>query len=435
MKKTYDLEIYQLGICGLQSPTDNVKPMDLSYIWGNFKINEKVNFKRLKEAINYCIEKNDGLRVKYCYKNGVLKQYFADYEPLELDIIDLQDELQIQELQEKILNTPLDMVENYLYKIQIYRLPNKHGGVIIKLNHSILDGWSIGLIAYEIVNKYIGKFIFPITGSYESYFGKKDKYEKDKKRVKIDRDFYENLFKDGIPDLAVFPQSKPVKESYSFESAEEKYLIDNAIVKSIKEYCKEHRISINRFLSASFCLLLSKISNSKKFCMAGMLSNRKSFIEKFTVGMFTQVYCYVVDCTNKPFIDFVKDVDRSISDAFKHRGFFSISGNDLKIINRFDPDRKVGFSTNSFIYQNVNLQTNKKDLKYEVTGDSSPTTMGSDIVVHVLDMESEDKFLITYDYPVEKYSKEDIDTYHAELINIINQVLKDDNIYLDDINI
>ena len=435
MKKTYYLQGYQLGTCGLKSPTDKTKPMDLSYIWGNFKINEKVDFDKLKEAINYCIEKNDGLRVKYCYEKGVLKQYFADYKPIDIEIIDLKDEAQIQDLQENFLNIPIDMIENYLYNIKMYRLPNGHGGVILKINHSAIDGWSIGLVAYEIINRYIGKFVFPITGAYEDYFEKKLKYESDYKRMKMDTDYYENLFKDGIPDLAVFPQSKPIKDTYSFESAEEKYIIDNAIIKKIKEYCKEKNTSINRFLNAAFCILLSKLSGSKKFCMCGMVSNRKSFIEKFTVGMFTQLYCYVVECPNITFTEFIKNVDKSISESFKHRGFFSIPGNDLKIINRYYPDRKVGFTTNSFIYQNINLKTDKKDLNYEITGDSSPTTMGSDIVVHAFDYESENKFEITYDYSVEKYDKEDIDTYNAELLDIINQILKNKDIYIDDINI
>lgn len=435
MKKTYDLQGYQLGLCGLQSPTDKTKPMELSYIWGNFKINEKVDFEKLKEAINYCIEKNDGLRVKYCYEKGALKQYFSEYKPLDIEIINLKDESQIQDLQNTFLNTPIDMIENYLFNIKMYRLPNEHGGVILKLDHSILDGWSIGLVAYEIINRYIGKFVFPITGSYEEYFEKKLKYESDYKRMKIDADYYENLFKDGIPDLAVFPQSKPIKDIYSFESAEEKYVIDNTIVKKIRKYCKEQNIAINRFLNAAYCILLNKLTGSKKFCMSGMVSNRKSFIEKFTVGMFTQIYCYVVEFSNISFTEFIRNIDKSIMESFKHRGFFSIPGNDLKIINRYYPDRRVGFTTNSFIYQNINLKTNKKDLNYEITGDSSPTTMGSDIVVHVFDYESENKFEITYDYMVEKYDREDIDTFNTELLNIINQILKNKDINIDDLKL
>jgi hypothetical protein len=85
-------------------------------------------------------------------------------------------------------------------------------------------------------------------------------------------------------------------------------------------------------------------------------------------------------------------------------------------------------------YQNLQIDTNKININFEIEGDNNPGTYGTDLVpIHVF--EHNDNVRIIYDYLLEKYSEKEIAAINNSIIDIIKQIGKDDNIYIDDIKI
>ena len=56
------------------------------------------------------------------------------------------------------------------------------------------------------------------------------------------------------------------------------------------------------------------------------------------------------------------------------------------------------------------------------------------VIIHILEQEN-NKITISYDYPSEKYSKEDIYNINQGIINIIKQVVKNKNISIQNIEV
>ena len=431
MEKKFEISPLQLALLGVFTPTD--KPSSLYYIWGNFKINEKVDFEKLNKSINYCIEKNESLRLKYCYEDGVLKQYFSEYEPVKIETVDLENESQIDELINKINSTPIDVIDNYLFNIKMYRLPNGNGGVIIKVDHTIADGWSLGLVGYEVVNHYLGKFVLPITGSYSEYLEKKNRYESSF-RMEIDEKYWKNIFKDGIPNSVTYPYSKPVNNQCSLICDKIKFDIDENVINNIKEYCKKHKLTTSKFYISIYALLLSKINNNRKFVFNSISANRKNIKERFTTGFLVSFTYFLVECQkNVKFYEFVNAMNNSVNQGYKHRDYWD--KHLAELVATLDPNMNTNLSPINFSYQNINMKTSKKDLDYEVTGDNSPTSGGLDMAIHVFDLESENKVQFIYDYLIDKYDESAMKTFNNQILDIIHQVLENDDIYIDDITV
>lgn len=432
MEKRYDVPFWQLLVIGLKSNTDTSKLHGGSHIWGNFKINEKVDFEKLNNSINHFIEKNDSIRTKFCYENGVIKQYFAKYEYTEFPIVDVNSDDEVSKIQKEMNEKFFEMVESYMFDIKMYRFPDGHGGVLLKVHHTIADGWSIGLAAYEVVNQYAGKFVYPITGSFGDYLNHRNTYEKSF-RLSLDKKYWEDLFSLGIPKAVTIPPSKQFNEKFSWNAKKFNYDLDEELINSIRKYCKENKITATNFFITCYTILISKVSNSRKFLMNSMCSNRKNFRERFTTGMFTAMTYFMVECPNMKFKELVKIVGNSMSAGYKHRDYIDRYMFDL--IKKFDPNRKDLFTNVTFSYQNLNIKIDKKDLDFEITGDNNPSTGGLDVAIHVFDLESSNKIQLIYDYLTEKYDEEDLMKVNRQVLEIITQVITNDEIYIDDINV
>lgn len=169
MKKKYNLTKAQLGVLYTFDESGNVVLTNKNFIWGHLKINQKVDFNRLKEAINYCFKKNDSIRIKLGLEDDKLLQYFEDYKEQNLEIVEVNTENDVKNLENEIINRPFEMFNSYLFQIVIYRYKNGFGGVILKLNHVIADGYTIGLLLYEVLGYYSKTQNKIISFSYLDY--------------------------------------------------------------------------------------------------------------------------------------------------------------------------------------------------------------------------------------------------------------------------
>lgn len=96
-------------------------------------------------------------------------QYFEDYEEQSLEIVEVNTENDVKNLENEIINRPFEMFNSYLFQIAIYRYKNGFGGVILKLNHVIADGYTMGLLLYEVLGYYSKTQNKIISFSYIDY--------------------------------------------------------------------------------------------------------------------------------------------------------------------------------------------------------------------------------------------------------------------------
>ena len=83
---------------------------NLNNIGGYVFIHDKVCFDDLEKALNLYVQRNSALRLRIGIENGVPKQYLADFEDFEIEIIDLNCHEEMEIFHQKLINTPFDFL-------------------------------------------------------------------------------------------------------------------------------------------------------------------------------------------------------------------------------------------------------------------------------------------------------------------------------------
>ena len=428
MNKKYNLTSSQFRVLFEFDDKGNIVFTNKNVIWGHLKINQEVDFNRLVKALNYCFKKNDNMRTKLCKENDKIYQYFEKYQKMNFEIVDVGTEDDVKKLLNDTINKPLEMFDSFLFNMVIYRYKNGFGGLIIKLNHVMGDGYTLGLVLYEVLSYLSGKRKMIIPFSYSNYIKSEEKYQFSRK-YKQDKLFWEEIFEKGVPDVAYIPTKK---ENFSYSKSNKLVIdIDDEIVKKVKKICKVNEVSDSTFYMSVYGLYVNKRTDLTNFFLSAANRNRKKIREMLTAGMMTKTAYCIVNIQNEKFSDFVKKMKISLKSCYQHMDYIY---NYLKELFKKYNDNRIIPSKVFVSYQNLQLNTDKMNINFEVEGDNNVGTYGFDVIsIHVFEYKG--KVKIIYDYLSEQYSKEEITNINNGIINIINQVSENNNILVQDINI
>ncbi|MBQ3407662.1 MAG: hypothetical protein IJH12_00460 [Clostridia bacterium] len=321
------------------------------------------------------------------------------------------------------------MFDSFLFHFVAYRYKNGQGGIIVKLHHIIADGYCLGLLLYKVFgyyNKSLTKFP---AFSYIDHIEADEKYPSSKK-YEQDKEFWNKIFEERIPDYAYIPSKK---ESYSLKLSDKaEFELDSNLVDLIKKYCKENKTSIYTFFTSIYSLYINKTTNLTNFFLSSVSQNRRNIKEKLTAGMYSITAYFNIKIHNQSFKEFTKENNATIFNEYKHMNFTEYY---LKELFRKNNDNRYVPSGIIMSYQDLSQFKNKINVNCELVGDSSGGTLGLDIfIIHILE-QMDNKIKISYDYLMEKYSKEDISNINKGIISIIEQVLNNGNVNIQDIQV
>lgn len=428
MKKKYNLTLPQMRVLVDFDESGNIVLTSKNVIWGHLKINQEVDFDRLKEALNYCFKKNDSMRIKLCEEDNKILQYFEDYQKQDFEIVDVSAENDVKNLENYIINKPLELFNSFLFHVAIYRYKNGFGGIILKLNHVIGDGYTLGLLLYEVLGYYSKKINKIISFSYLNFIKSEEKYPSSRKCIQ-DKKYWDKMFENGVPDIGYIPSNK---KNYSFTKGNKLiFEIDNDIIKIVKDYCKKNKISNSTFYMSIYAIYVYKKTNLTNFFLSAANRNRRKIREMLTPGILTKAAYFIVKIQDEKFVDFTKKMRLSLKSCYKHMDY--IYNYRSELFKEYNDNRVI--PSNVFLsYQNLQVDTDKMNINFEIDGDNNIGTYGTDVVVaHIF--EYKNKVKIIYDYLLEKYSEEEIKDINNSIINIIKQVGNDNNIRIQDIKI
>jgi len=121
----------------------------------------------------------------------------------------------------------------------------------------------------------------------------------------------------------------------------------------------------------------------------------------------------------------------SLKTCYKHMNY--IYNYKDEIFKKYNDNRAI--PSNVFLsYQNLQVDTKKMNINFEIEGDNNVGTYGTEVIsIHIFEYNGNVK--IIYDYLSEKYSVEDITNINNSIINIIKQVSSDNSISIQDIKI
>lgn len=407
----------------------------INVICGTVLIDEVINFEVLSKSINIFLRDNDSFRIKLCIdENGEVKQFFQDFYEKHFDVLNVSNNIELKNLENKIATTPFNILEESLFSMTLFKFPSGKGGFIVKAHHIIADACTASLVASKIMTIYSSilnndEDIKSIPTSYINYINSENEYLNGPKFEK-DAEYWKEQF-NSVPEFGIIP-SLMESSSESCLAARKVFEINNSLLNNINSFCKDNKISLFNFFMAIYAVYIGKVSNLNEFVLGTPILNRTTFLEKTTPGMFISTVPFKFCAEkNKTFIEFAQKIGLDSLSMFRHQKY--PYQNILEHIRKSKPNQPNLYDI-LISYQNSKTNRNSCSVPYSVNWIFNGNVADS-MQIHIFDMNDEGSLNVAYDFRLNKYSDEDINNIHNRILNIINQVINSLNITLSNINI
>ncbi len=319
--KYYDLTNPQTSIWLVEQ---YYKDTTINNICASGLVYENVDIELMKKAINNVIKQNDAFRIHIIQDGGNVKQYIAEFQEHQFDIVYVKDENESKEFEKQEAVQKLNILDCDLYKFKLAVLENGFVDIILTASHLISDSWSMGLVIQEILKNYNAlkeNIEFEKdTFSYEEYIKSEIEYKQSEK-FKKDKAYWNDIFK-TVPEQATIPSIKESVNELTCKAQRERFEIDLDICKKINEYCKKTKISPFNFFMTVYALYLGRVSNLDDFVIGTPILNRTNFREKNTVGMFINTApVRIKKEENISFSEFAKSISANLMGILRHQKY------------------------------------------------------------------------------------------------------------------
>lgn len=412
------------------------KGTPIENITGCVIVLEKINLKALQKAINLFVKSNDSFRLKFTVKDDKPLQYLSSFSEFEIENVMVNTDEDIKDIENKMSNTPFEVLDNLLFSFKTFTFPDGHGGFVITAHHLISDAWTAGLVVNEIMDYYEkiinSQIIDNQNPSYLDYITSEQEYLNSEKFNK-DKEFWNEIFK-TVPEVATIPSInvENSNSSLSCKAKRKQFVIPKETMNLINEFCKQNKASAFNFFMAVLAIYLSRVSSLDDFTIGTPILNRGNFKEKQTTGMYISTIPFRISINHKiPFAEFLSNISADFSKIFRHQKYpYQYLLEDLR-----KKDSSIPNLYNILLsYQNVRSNKQTSDINYESSWVGN-NFISDDIDIHLYDMNDTGDINIAYDYLISKYSIDDICSIHARFLYIINQVLENNDITLNEIEI
>lgn len=426
-------------VYGLTNPQKNIWDMEFYYsdtnicnICGSGLIKENINIDLLKKAINILVSRNDSFRIQLALENSDPVQYFVQYEPFDIEVVKVSSEKDFRNLEDSMVKEKFTLLNSPLFKFKLALFPNGYAAVVLNIHHIISDSWSLGITIKEIVKIYhslINKteYTTPVI-SYIDFINSDKNYITTNKYVK-DKEFWKNYLSDfsnvtSIPSV----DRKTNNLDESRKASRLTYFIDKDMMNKINDYCKNHKLSVYSFFMSVISIFIANSSNSDDIVIGSPILNRTNFKEKNSTGMFISTIPFRTHVLpDISFVDFATKNTVDIMTTFRHQKYSY--GNIIKDVRKQN-DAISNLYNISVSYQITRASEDVSDCEtnWAFTG-----TAVDELTVSIYDLNDTGTLRIDYDYLINKYSKEEITSWHLRILKIISQVLANSSILIKDI--
>lgn len=401
---------------------------------GTVAIDQVVDFDMLKKAIYQFVKDNDSFRLRLMFdEKGEIKQEITDFEPFDIEIIEVKNEEELVALENEMVDIPFDILNSYLHHFKMYRLPSGKGGFVLVAHHLICDACTAGLVASKTINIYTsllkGEEVTEASTSYINCINSENDYLVSNKFEK-DKEYWNGIF-ETVPEIGNIPSIKQENKN-TCKASRKTFVLPKEQVEKINTFCSENKISAFNFFMALYAIYVGRVSGLDDFVLGTPILNRSTFVEKTTPGMFISTVPFRFTLADDlSFIDFAKKIAFDSLGMFRHQKY--PYQNILEDIRKKNPAQPNLYDI-LISYQNTRTNRNSADVPYEVRWTFNHNLADS-MQIHLFDMNDEGLLNISYDYRLDKYDEDEILAIHERVCFMMEQVLACDSLLAKDIDI
>lgn len=276
----------------------------------------------LEKALNYVIKHNDSLRLRVVKTFHGLRQYISDYVYRTIERIPVNGEHGFDEFIQNISKYKVDWNDESLVFAKILMLSSTQCAMILRIHHSIIDGYSVRLLFEQLKDAY-NQYIAGIEPeapekeySITNFFKTIEKYHNSKQHS-TDRKYWFNIYNK--------------QRHYSFPAGyrsekgackTEEITIENDLYQRILTLAHDCNSSLQSYMMTMAALTTYVLTGKDNFCIYSLTHGRQNLIAKKTIGCMQNTVPTFFDISaEKPVSKIVSDSYMEFLEALSHGRF------------------------------------------------------------------------------------------------------------------
>ncbi len=283
----------------------------------------------LRESILEILNRHEALRATFSEDGEHIK--VAPLLSIEIPLIDLSSfspaerDKKRADLLAEDARTPFDLTQGPLVRVKILRLePSSHVAVFTS-HHIVCDGWSTNVILDELTQLYSAKVegrqsnLLPPKSFLE--YAREQKQQQSSPEIKKVEEYWLRQFERPAPVLEL-PTDRPRPAMKSFEGATYRATIPADFYRNIKKTGAKNGCTLFVTLLAAYELLMCRLANQDDV-VVGIPAAAQALLEGNSLVGHCVNFLALRAHINKDlsFVDFAKQVKRSVLDAYDHQNY------------------------------------------------------------------------------------------------------------------
>lgn len=395
----------------------------INHITNMVRIKGLADLELLQKSIQMLLKADIFARIRIHVEEGVPVQTDTFYQEQTLPIYDfsLSGEEGLDGWANAMAKEALPVQNSPLYRFWLFRLGENEGGVLIKMHHLISDGWTQVMLCNRIQQIYLalleGKE--PDLGqipSYRVHVEEEQKYLQSS-ICRQDTEYWKSvLAKEGEPATLSGGKSagtSPVGRRRS-------HLIPENISRQIHYFCKERRLAPLAVFYLALAIYIRRTTGAQNPVMGVPVLGRVNFTAKKTSGMFVSTLPFLCPMDEEQSFSSLSETFLECwLDLLRHQKLpFSKIGALAQEMGQPDRLFQVALS-----YQDSRIFTQESDLASFSGYWYYSGYQAEQLCIHLSDMAGTGRFSVEYDYQIQFFSPEQIDTLHGCICHLLSLAL------------
>ncbi len=295
-----------------------------------------------RKAVRYIIRRHEILRTVFREDAvGVPKQYVVEDWDTDLEIFDLREEQDIEKkaaaYRSQLLGHSFDMGNGPLFKIWLLRLADERFLCCFNMHHIICDGWSLDILANEVLSSYTSFLQGTAPDLPELLFQYKDYTAWQHKvlngpQLNRHRDYWLNALSGDLPVLDL-PTYRPRPAIKTYNGGKVHFEVPAATLQALEAFCRRQNSTPYVGLLSVIYALLSRYTGQNDIILGSPIAGREHPELHNQVGFYINTLPLRVQIDgNRDFHTLFADVRKTVEQALQHQVYpFDNLVDDLKL--------------------------------------------------------------------------------------------------------
>ncbi|PQP81878.1 non-ribosomal peptide synthetase [Paenibacillus sp. PCH8] len=393
---------------------------------GHITVTGDIDEAKLISSLEHIVHRHEAFRTSFHMVDGELYQRIA--RAIDFEVKRSQESPDSFEQHVKAFAKPFDCSKAPLIRAEFIRVNDDHAEILIEMHHIISDGYSVGILANELIDAYDGRSMPEIEVEYKDFAAWQKEFlagESYKQQEK----YWLDQFRGEIPNLNL-PTDFVRTPHLTSAGSRLSFVLDQHLKQSLEKFAKQTGTTMFMVLLAAYNVLLHQYTAQEDMIVGTPTSGRNHPDVESMIGVFIQtVAIRSQPAGNKSFRSYLEEIKKQSLDALDNQDY--LFDNLVEKLNTHrDTTGTVLFNT-MYIFLNTALnQRQEKDCSFKV----KELNVGVSLYDLMFIVEDDNECLeMHFNYKTELFKRETIDRMKTHLFNILRDMVIEPNAALSDI--